>query len=437
MSSKRLFQSFSHHLFFLGLLLSSSAFAEDKAVTCTSQSPMELKLKDVLNRALNCSPDLIDFRQAHEIAKAETVIANQLPNPTLSYNADSINPHPNRNPQGTRKIDSSVRIDQLIELGGKAKYRSQAASAAEVASQYQLKFNERATLVAIELLYFDALSAQQRASDLEAMMALSKHSLDIADKRFKVGDISQLDHKKIALDIARADNDYQMAKIDFATAKAELAKALGFDKSIMKAKLSQDWPNHEENLPQIDLEKIVNRPDLLANKNRTLAAENNRQFGRALRIPDVTIGLQYNHQPVTGDPARGTINTYSVGLSVPLFLRHSYQGDAQKAEIEYYRAKDAELRLAKDAYTDIQAQETDLEVKKERLTRAINSILPHAEQIAEKAEFAYSKGAINVLDLIDARRSLRQAKSEATQIRADFAKSLSTFKLATEIEEKP
>jgi outer membrane protein TolC len=41
------------------------------------------------------------------------------------------------------------------------------------------------------------------------------------------------------------------------------------------------------------------------------------------------------------------------------------------------------------------------------------------------------------LDLIDARRSLRQAKAEATQIRADFAKSLSTFKLATEVEEKP
>ena len=429
--------NFPRKLVYLSLLVSSVAFAEKTPVTCAPQSPVELKLQEVLTRALNCSPDLIDFRQAHEISKAETIIANQQPNPILSYSADSMSRHPERHPQGTSKIDSSVRIDQLVELGGKAKYRSQAATAAEVASLYQLKFNERSTLVAIEMLYFDALSAQQRASDLEALMALSKRSLDIADKRFKVGDISQLDHQKIALDIARADNDYQMAKIDFASAKAELAKALGFDKSIMKATLSKDWPKHEEKLPTINLDKIAHRADLLANKNRTLAAEGNRQLGRALRIPDITVGLQYNHQPVTGDSARGTINTYSVGLSMPLFLRHSYQGDAQKAEVEYYRARDAELRLEKDAYTNIQVQETDLEVKQERLIRALNTILPNAEQVAEKAEFAYSKGAINVLDLIDARRSLRQAKAEATQIRTDFAKSLSTFKLATETEEKP
>ena len=41
----------------------------------------------------------------------------------------------------------------------------------------------------------------------------------------------------------------------------------------------------------------------------------------------------------------------------------------------------------------------------------------------------------NLLDLIDARRSLRQARTEASQIRTDYAKSLSSFKLAIEIEE--
>ena len=74
-------------------------------------------------------------------------------------------------------------------------------------------------------------------------------------------------------------------------------------------------------------------------------------------------------------------------------------------------------------------------MRQERLARVLGDILPSAEEAATMAEFAYSKGAISVLDLIDARRSLRQARTEAAQIRADFAKSLSAFKLAIEAQE--
>ena len=71
----------------------------------------------------------------------------------------------------------------------------------------------------------------------------------------------------------------------------------------------------------------------------------------------------------------------------------------------------------------------------DRLNKVLLDILPRAEQIADAAEFAYKKGAIGVLELVDARRSLRQARTEAAQVRADFAKSLSAFKLAIQVEE--
>ena len=402
---------------------------------CSRQTPVELHLKDVISRAMICSPDLVDFRLAHQVAIAETQIAKQRPNPNLSYNLDSINPHPNKSPQGTGKVDSSIRIDQLIELGGKAGYRADAATAAEAASLYQLKYNEKAVLVAIEQLYFDTLSAQQRVHDLGEVVEMNRRVLDVARKRLQVGDVSQLEYKKILLDVTRANNEYQAARSDLSQAKSDLAKALGFDRSIAKSRLSEDWPNHADKLPTVDWDKVERRADLLAYKNRTEAADNLRQLGRSLRIPDLTVGVQYNHAPVTGDVSRGTINTYSFGVSMPLFIRHQFQGEAQKAEVEYYRARDAQLRAEKDAFTSIQNQELDLEVRQERLARVLGDILPSAEEAATMAEFAYSKGAISVLDLIDARRSLRQARTEAAQIRADFAKSLSAFKLAIEAQE--
>ena len=129
-------------------------------------------------------------------------------------------------------------------------------------------------------------------------------------------------------------------------------------------------------------------------------------------------------------------NTYMVNLTIPLFVRHQYQGEAMRAEAEYYKARDNQLRGEKDALTQLEYQETELRANQERLNKVLTDVLPGAEQIATAAEFAYQKGAIGVLDLIDARRSLRQARTEASQTRADFAKSLSAFKLAIEVEEK-
>ena len=121
--------------------------------------------------------------------------------------------------------------------------------------------------------------------------------------------------------------------------------------------------------------------------------------------------------------------------SIPLFVRHQYQGEALRAEAEYYKARDGQLRAERDALVALEQQEAELRAYQDRLNKVLLDILPGAEQIADAAEFAYKKGAIGVLELVDARRSLRQARTEAAQVRADFAKSLSAFKLAIQVEE--
>lgn len=107
--------------------INAQATKSDKAegvdkVSCTTQAPATLGLKHALERAVQCSPDLAAYRLEHQLAIADRVIAEQRPNPNLTVGADSINPHPSQSPQGTKKVDSSIRIDQLIELGGKAKH---------------------------------------------------------------------------------------------------------------------------------------------------------------------------------------------------------------------------------------------------------------------------------------------------------------------------
>ncbi|MEO8248375.1 MAG: TolC family protein, partial [Burkholderiales bacterium] len=63
-----------------------------------------------------------------------------------------------------------------------------------------------------------------------------------------------------------------------------------------------------------------------------------------------------------------------------------------------------------------------------------NDILPRARTVAGGAEFAFSKGAIPLTDLLDARRVLRLTLLEALTARTDYAKALGAWQLRTRPE---
>lgn len=402
---------------------------------CPINPPYLLTLKYIVERALECSPDIVAYRLEHELNIADRVIAGQRPNPNLTLGVDSIKSHSNQSSRAAQKVDSTVRIDQLIELGGKAKYRVDAATYAEDASKYYLRFAEKEIITSIQQFFYDGLSAQQKEKDLFEIVEMNKKVSEVAAIRLRSGDISKMDFNKITLDISRTENEYRNAVFELVKAKETIARSLAFNQTIIKSTFSSDWPNHNEDLPVIPWEQISKRKDLQAFKSKTLSAESARNYARSLKTPDVTVGLQYNHLPVTGSTQNNTINTYLINFTIPLFVRHQYQGESMRAETEYFKVRDLQIRAERDALTVIGLRESEVRNNQVKLNRMLTSILPSAEQTASAAEFAYSKGAIGVLDLIDSRRSLRQVRTEASQIRADYAKSLNVFKLATFIEE--
>jgi cobalt-zinc-cadmium efflux system outer membrane protein len=56
-------------------------------------------------------------------------------------------------------------------------------------------------------------------------------------------------------------------------------------------------------------------------------------------------------------------------------------------------------------------------------------ILPRAQKVATQAELAYTKGAIPLVDLLDARRTLKASLIEALEVQADHAKTYTALQL--------
>jgi cobalt-zinc-cadmium efflux system outer membrane protein len=187
------------------------------------------------------------------------------------------------------------------------------------------------------------------------------------------------------------------------------------------------WPPLERADAAAVEEAIEARPDVIAAKERVQAAEKLRDLARAQRTRDVTIGAQYERWLPGGGPPTEAVG---VGVSVPLFTGYDFSGDIQKAEVDRYAAMDALARARAVAGAELRRAAGDLNAAADRLERFDRSLLTAANRSAEASEFAFQRGAISVLEVLDARRTLRAVRLEALAARSDHAKALAAWRAA-------
>ena len=152
-----------------------------------------------------------------------------------------------------------------------------------------------------------------------------------------------------------------------------------------------------------------------------------RDLARSQRTRDVSVGAQFERYP-------GSMPTNSIGfgIAVPLFLGNDFSGDIQRAEVDRYAALDALEKARATAATEIGRAVADLRAAAERLARYESSLLGAAQRSADAAEFAFQRGATSVLEVLDARRTLRAVQLEALAARAEHAKALYAFRASTQ-----
>jgi len=73
---------------------------------------------------------------------------------------------------------------------------------------------------------------------------------------------------------------------------------------------------------------------------------------------------------------------------------------------------------------------SDLNAAAERLDRFDGSLLAAADRSAQAAEFAFQRGATSVLEVLDARRTLRAVRLEALAARTEHAKAYAAWRAA-------
>ncbi|HKA42767.1 MAG TPA: efflux transporter outer membrane subunit [Burkholderiales bacterium] len=316
-----------------------------------------------------------------------------------------------------------------VDLFGRVADSINAARGDYEASEASFRSVTLALQADVAQIYFALRETDEELQLLRDTVKLREESVRLLQRRFDLGDISELDLARAKTELAVARNDAIALERQRAQLEHGLAVLLGrppasFD--LATGPLATAMPSIPAGLPSSLLER---RPDITA-AQRTMAAANARigvaksAFFPLLRLTGVA-GFESSE---LGDLFKWSSRTWALGpllgtiLTLPLIDggRNQANLDRSYAVLEQSVAEYRQRVLV--AFSEVEDSLAALRTLAGQAdaTRDAETSAARALKIADAR---YKAGATNYLDVIDAQRSLLSVQRLGTQIRGARATS--------------
>ncbi|CAN7528738.1 TolC family protein [Aquipseudomonas alcaligenes] len=363
-------------------------------------APTALTLAAALEQAQRNNPDLAAAGWALGIAEGERQQAALLPNPELSWEQEDTR-------SATRT--TTVQITQPIELGGKRGARTALAERGIDAAGLELERSRNALRAEVIQAFQGLLQAQVRVGLAEQSQALAGRGVVIAEGRVKAGKVSPIELTRAQVQRAEIALELRRALQEQARATTQLQRVLGADVAAPVA-LAGDAAA----LPGIPpgtrlLGALAESAELRLAQMGIDQQDAAFELEKAQRIPDlsVSLGSQYSAED------RERVNVVGLSMPIPLFNRN--QGNVLAAARRADQARDqrraVEWRLrgeVREALEQWQAASAEVEAFSA-------TILPAASSAVDSTSRGFEMGKFAFLDVLDAQRTLIQARSGYVQ----------------------
>ena len=398
--------------------------------TPDNATPPVLSLADAKRIAFERNWDLLAAKANVDLALAQKIVAREFPNPTANFSTSKLNTdgHPNSTTTGNgvwdRNYDTIVAVTQLFEIGGKRSARQASAAAGHESAEASFRDARRTLDLAVTKAFIAALLAEENVRVLKKSSESLRHEATIAETRLNAGDISSNDRNQIEIAADRLELDAAAAKSNAATARIAVEVLLG-----TKAPAGNWKPaNHLGQLASASRESRGGsggvRPDLAAAQATLRKTEADLKLQRAMRIPDPTIQLQYEHQP-PDQP-----NTAGFGVSFPLPLWNFNRGSIRAAEAARAQAQAQASKIETQIASEIASAQIAYREAFARWRRYLDQIAPSSAAVVATVSFAYQKGGASLLDLLSAERNDNDIRIATAQAMADCATASATLAVA-------
>ena len=381
------------HLCFglLCVLLSNPTLAEQ-----TDQIE-SLTLQRAISLAIAANPQIaISVREREAIEGVKTQAAAS-PNPSISTSI-----------QDTRSENRQtfLQINQEIELGNKRQIRMDAAEALYSKADLELELKRAEIHANTVAAFYEVLVVQEKLALTKSSVDIAAAALNASEKRVQAGKSSPVEETKSKIANSFARIEYNQANAQLMSARKKLAALWGnFSPAFLHA--DGDVAFVPELAPLTDLTaRLEEAPAIKLAKSEIASRSAITKIEQSKATPNITLSAgMVNNQELGG------INQALLGLSVPIPLFDRNQGNLQEAVAREFKAQD-ELRLLQNQLqTQLAMHYEQLIATKSTAKSYAIEILPGAQSAFDSATKGFQAGKFNFLDVLDAQRTLFQAKT--------------------------
>lgn len=391
----------------------------------TTQAPVTVTLDQAIQMALQHNHNLLAARTTVQQSEAQEVTANLRPNPTLFTDWEYL-PLSNTNQSLGMSFpdylhnstEGDIGLSYLFERGKKRQHRLKAAQDATAVTRSQVRDNERNLSLQVGQLFINVQLAQSTL-DL-ALQDLKSFSttVDIGEKQFKAGGISENDYLKIKLQLLQFQQDVQQAQLAKVQALSDLRQLIGYESVPGTYDVAGVFDYQPLPLALADLQTkaLDNRPDLRAAILGVTAADSQIELAKADGKVDVTASSNYSHV--------NSINAATFALSIPLPFFNRNQGEIARTKHVLTQAQQLQAAARGQVMTDVRDAYEALQTSDQIAQYYRSGYLDVAQKSRDISEYAYRRGAASLLDFLDAERSYRATQLAWRQAIAAYLTAL-------------
>nr|WP_316640058.1 TolC family protein [uncultured Roseateles sp.] len=401
--------------FFAPLLLAalcSHALATGGDTPPTAESPAAavaptragISLTQALGLALARNPELASARLEVQAMEGAELQAGARPNPELGLLVED-----------TRSASRTVTLQwsQPIELGGKRAARQAAAARAREQAGVMLLARQIDLRAAVASAFFDLLAAQEQVRLTQASLDLVGQATRVAARRLQAGKVPPLEHAKAQLAEAAVRAELAQGQSELLLARQKLASFWGegqpaFDHAEGQAEQLPDLST-DRGLAELMAQAPAIRLAQLDIARRQALSDSER----ANRVPDLTLTLGAKRD---AEPGR---TQALIGLSIPLPFADHRQGQLTEALRREDQARQSLITARLKLQGEVSQAQQKLRLTHQQVQMLRSELLPTAQSTYELALKGYELGRFAFLEVLDAQRTLLQARQHILRGTAD------------------
>jgi cobalt-zinc-cadmium efflux system outer membrane protein len=389
----------------------------------TGEATENLTLPQALARVLRDSPELAVYPYQLRAAEALALQAGLRPNPELSIEMENFSG--DNEFSGTDSAELTLALSQVIELGGKRRYRREAARLGSELVQRDYEMARLEVLGRAAERFLDVVQAQQLLQLAEQSLEWAQKAEQVAQTRLKAGSASRAEVSQIRLEALRAELTVSEVRNSLDTARLQLAGQWGAQQADF-ASLSADVfslsgvPAFEQLRAQ--LEKSPQLQQFLT-LERLRKAELNLAIAEGRQ--DLNVGVGTRRFEETGDKAL----TFS--LSIPLGISNRNQGEIAAARAGLEQLDSEWLMARTHLYNELHRLYREMQQARRTVELLQQQALPEASQALEQIEKGYRGGRFSYLELIEIRRQRLAVELDAIDAAVKFHRTLLTLEQLT------